>query len=182
MKLKIRYENEYQEVELDMEDMDKMCICLSIEATDLTDEEKEQRIQEVFEKDYNKPEYNIYHKETRHIDPTPKRRRMDGRKGYIQGDPYDDSFNIMDYLVTTEDVDAHEEIDMEAEHKKTCSWVRQVLGKKTNWADAFIAIRIDGMSVNDYAKSIGVKDASIVSKWLTRAKKKLQEEYMKRQK
>lgn len=49
--------------------------------------------------------------------------------------------------------------------------------KKRKWAEAFIAIRIDGVSVNDYAAAIGVKDASTVSKWLSRAEKKLKENY-----
>ncbi|MEI3219696.1 MAG: hypothetical protein V8S08_08920 [Lachnoclostridium sp.] len=50
--------------------------------------------------------------------------------------------------------------------------MRKVLANKPNWADAFIAVRIDGTSVNDHAAAIGVKDASIVSKWLARADKK----------
>ena len=53
--------------------------------------------------------------------------------------------------------------------------------KKPKWADAFIAVRMDGMSVNDYAASIGLSDASVVSKWLTRAAKKLKENWDKRQ-
>jgi len=56
------------------------------------------RIQEEVDEQYNKPEYNIWHRETRHIDPTPKRKRMDGRKGYICGEEGDDSFDIMNYL------------------------------------------------------------------------------------
>lgn len=181
MKLKIRYENTYQEIELTTEDMDKMCISLSLETEELTDEEKAKVIQDSFEDDFNKPEYNIWHKATRHIDPTPKRKRMDGKRGYIQADKDDASFNIMDYLITTEDVHEHEETDYDEEHEKVCNWIRKALGKKKNWADAFISVRIDGMSVNDYAKSIGVKDPSNISKYLKRATKKLKEEYQKRQ-
>ena len=83
MKLKIRYENGYQEVDLDIEATKQMWVSLSLEGEELSQEEKESRIQEAFEEQYNKPEYNNWHKETRHIDPTPKRKRMDGRKGYI---------------------------------------------------------------------------------------------------
>jgi len=35
----------------------------------------------------------------------------------------------------------------------------------------------DGVSVNDHAADIGVSDASIVSKWLARAEKRLAEAY-----
>jgi len=65
----------------------------------------------------------------------------------------------------------------DADYEDICQWVRSVCGKKQNWADAFIAVRMDGKSVNDYAAEIGVKDASVVSKWLGRVQKKLQEEY-----
>ena len=43
-----------------------------------------------------------------------------------------------------------DEIDRETKesYKEICQWVRDVCGKKTNWADAFIAVRLDGMSVN----------------------------------
>ena len=73
------------------------------------------------------------------------------------------------------------ERDRREGHEDVCEWVRKVLAKKTNWADAFIAVRIEGTSVNDHATGIGVKDASIVSKWLSRAEKKLKENYQNRQ-
>lgn len=55
------------------------------------------------------------------------------------------------------------------EREAVCQWVRKTLAKKPNWADAFIAVRIDGTSMNDYAAAIDLKDASIVSKWLARS-------------
>ena len=67
------------------------------------------------------------------------------------------------------------------EREAVCQWVRKALAKKPNWADAFIAVRIDGVSVNDHAAAIGVKDASIISKWLGRAEKKLKENFENRQ-
>lgn len=48
----------------------------------------------MFDEQFNKPEYNIWHRETRHIDPTPKRRRMDGRAGYIQASEDDPGFDM----------------------------------------------------------------------------------------
>ena len=68
-----------------------------------------------------------------------------------------------------------EELEREErdEYEDVCGWIRQALVKKPDWAEAFLAVRMDGVSVNDYAASIGVSDSSIVSKWLTRAAKKL---------
>lgn len=84
MKLKIRYEQEFQTIELDTEATKQLWVSLSLEDEEgLSEEEREQRIQDAFDEQFNKPEYNIWHRETHHIDPTPKRRRMDGRAGYI---------------------------------------------------------------------------------------------------
>ena len=76
-----------------------------------------------------------------------------------------------------------DEIEQERKenYEAICQWVREVLVKKLKWAAAFIAVRIDGVSVNDQAADIGVSDASIVSKWLARAEKKLKENYPNRQ-
>jgi hypothetical protein len=73
------------------------------------------------------------------------------------------------------------ERDRRESYEAICQWVRKVLAKKPKWADAFIAVRMDGVSVNDHAADIGVSDASIVSKWLARAEKKLKENYPNRQ-
>ena len=173
MKIRIRYENEMRPIELDVEEVKGKWLSIDLE-DDLPEDELQRRVQEAVDRQYNRPEYNVWHRETRHIDATPKRKRMDGRKGYIQSDPDDSAFDIMDYLLTTSDEETH---DRNFEYQEVCAWIRKVLTKKPKWAEAFIAVRLDGMSVNDYAASIGVKDASVVSKWLARAAKKLKEKY-----
>lgn len=178
MKLKIRYEQEYQTIELDTEATEQLWVSLSLdEGEGLSDEEREQRIQDAFNEEYNKPEYNCWHRETRHIDPTPKRRRMDGRAGYIQGDPDDAAFDIMDYLMTTSDIELH---DHNFEYKEVCAWVCKVLVKKPEWADTFIAVRMDGEPIREYAARIGAEENNITQK-LKRAEKKLRENYKDRQ-
>ena len=177
MELKIRYENEMQTIELDSAATDQLWVSLSLEGEGLSQEEREKRIQEEWDKQYNRPEYNVWHRETRHIDPTPKRKRMDGRRGYIQGDPDDAAFDIMDYLLTTNDIEMH---DHNFEYQDVCTWVRKVLAKKPEWADAFIAIRLDGESVREYAARIGA-DENNISQKLKRAEKKLRESYKDRQ-
>ena len=135
MKLKIRYEQEFQTIELDTEATKQLWVSLSLEDEEgLSNEEREQRIQDAFDEQFNKPEYNIWHRETRHIDPTPKRKRMDGRAGYIQANEDDPGFDIMDYLLTTDDIELH---DKNFDYERVCSWVRKVLVKKPEWADAF---------------------------------------------
>ena len=177
MKLKIRYENEMQILELDSVATEQLWVSLSLEGEGLSQEEREQRIQDAFDEQYNRPEYNIWHREIRHIDPTPKRKRMDGRRGYIQGDPDDAAFDIMDYLLTTTDAEMHEN---NFEYQEVCAWVREVLIKKPEWAEAFIAVRLDGESVREYATRIGADENNITQK-LKRAAQKLKENYKDRQ-
>ncbi len=51
-----------------------------------------------------------------------------------------------------------------------CDWVRKVLVKKPEWADAFIAVRMDGESIREYAARIGADENNITQK-LKRAEK-----------
>lgn len=178
MKLRIRYENELQTLHLNAEDTEKLWISLSLEGEGLSAEERETKIQEAFDEQYNHPEYNNWHKFNRH---TGKSKAKPGK------DETEDDFNDGEPLLKEVFDDTPFWADelkrkKEAEYEDVCQWVRATLGKKKNWADAFIAVRLDEMSVNDYAASIGVSDASIVSKYLARAEKKLKEFYSKRQK
>lgn len=125
----------------------------------------------------NKREYNGWHRETRHIDPNPKMKKLNGKRGYIQGEPDDESFNIMDYLCTTSNEETRSR-DYECE--AICDWIRNTLSKKPEWADAFIAVRINSISIREYASSVGADENNITQK-LKRATKKLQQEYKNRQ-
>ena len=179
MKIKIRYDNSYQTVEVSEADKDKLQAILSLEGEGLAPEEREKKIQQAFEELFNRPEYNNWHKFNRHRGES----RAKPSKDETDGDIVDTSEPLLDEVLdarifwqdelTRQEQDNYEEI---------CQWVRRTLGKKQNWADAFIAVKLDGMSVNDYAKKVGVSDASIISKYLARAKKKLEENYAERQK
>lgn len=151
MKLKIRYENEFQTIELDAKATEQMWVTLSIESdSDVTQEEKEQLIQEEWDKQYNRPEYNVYHRETRHIDPTPKRKKMNGRAGFICAEEDDKSFDIMDYLNTYDPTDDYGD---QFEYEYCCKQIRAAV--KPKQADMLIAIILDGMTVAEYAEKIG---------------------------
>jgi len=133
-------------------------------------------VQEVFDL-INKREYNGWRRETRHIDATPKMKKMNGKAGYIQAEPDDKSFNIMDYLCTSSDEDTR---SRDYENEEITGWIREVLVKKPEWADAFIAVRINGISIREYARTIGADENNITQK-LKRATIKLQKEYKNRQ-
>ena len=177
MKLKIRYENEYQTVELDDAAAEQLWVCLSLEDGDIPQEEKERLLQDAFDREFNRPDYNSWHKFERH-------------RGYSTAQPgkdeeeedMDTSEPLMEE-VADDRIFCRDEIerDKREEQEAVFQWVRKMLEKKPKWAAAFIAVRLNGVSVNDYAASIGVKDPSIVSKWLSRAEKKLRENYKKRQ-
>lgn len=164
-----------------------MWVSLSLEGEELSQEEKENRIQEAFEEQYNKTEYNIWHRETRHIDPTPKRRKMNGKAGYITGEEGDDSFNIMDYLAVT--YPEYGEDDEENETAKKYESVLEVIRAKVkpDFVDAFIAIaskrttpkqiasrmvNAEGLTDADYEKLV-TSEANKISKKYNRTLEKI---------
>lgn len=57
MKLRIRYENTYQNIELSPADTQDLWVCLSLEGDDLSEKEREARIQEAWEIRFNRPDY-----------------------------------------------------------------------------------------------------------------------------
>ena len=171
MRLSIRYENQFQSIELNEEETQEMWVSLSLEGENL---EKEKLIQKTFDEKFNKPEYNIWHRETRHL-TTPKERFND------DGDEYDTSEPLMKE-VADDRIFRKDEIERayQDDYEGVCKWIRTALGKKQDWADMFIAVRIDCMSIREYASFIGADENNITQK-LKRATKKLQEEYENRQ-
>ena len=171
MRLSIRYENQFQSIELNEEETQEMWVSLSLEGENL---EKEKLIQKTFDEKFNKPEYNIWHRETRHL-TTPKERFND------DGDEYDTSEPLMKE-VADDRIFRKDEIERayQDDYEGVCKWIRTALGKKQDWADMFIAVRIDGMSIREYASSIGANENNITQK-LKRATKKLEQEYKNRQ-
>ncbi len=178
MKIKFRYDNEMQIIEIETDEAAQW-VNLTFEDIDSTEEEKERMIQQKVEEEWNRPEYNSWHKFDRHR----------GRSKACPGsgdtddcfDPYD-SEPLMEE-VRDDRVFRKYEIDYEKKqsYEEICKWIRSVLSKKPNWAEAFIAVRMNDVPVNEYAASLGLKDASIVSKWLSRATKKLRENFNSRQ-
>lgn len=162
MKLKIRYENEFQTIELDAKAIEEMWVSLSIEADeDMTQEEKENIIQEAFEERFNKPEYNNWHKFNRHRGNLKKQFRQDDEEG-------DES----DGIDTVADNSQEEERNSQYEYEDLCLRIRKAL--KSEYADVIIAVCLDDMTPEEYAQRNGLK-RDAVYKRLQRAKKKMRE-------
>ena len=125
-------------------------------------------LQEMFEL-MNSKEYNHWRRYHRHLG-NPK-------TPYRKDDQAKDETDVMDTIT-----DNSQEIERsnQDEYENVCKWIRKVLGKKEDWADMFIAVRIDGMSIREYASSIGADENNITQK-LKRATKKLEQEYKNRQ-
>lgn len=171
MKLKIRYENEFQTIELDAKTTDEMWVSLSIEADeDLTQEEKERFIQDAWDEQYNKPEYNSWHKFDRH-------RGFSKARPNDETDEIDTSEPLMDE-VRDSSIFYKEEIDRanQWEYEALCQKIREVL--KPSAADMVIAIVLDGLTVGEYATSLG-EDANNVSHRYRRAINKLKKVFSK---
>ena len=67
MILRIRYENEVRSIELDAEATEGLWVSLDLETDEeITQPEREKRIQDAFDEQFNRPEYNNYHKFYRH--------------------------------------------------------------------------------------------------------------------
>ena len=172
MKIVLRYEEIKQTIEIDDKDLDDFCISLSVDS-DSDTINKEKLIQEAIDEEFNNPEYNNFHKETRHIGLSKLALRNKDDNEW-QDEPI--MSEVVDSSLFTKYQDIYER---EEEYKELYNKLHTILGTKNNWIEAIMAVRVDGMSVNDYAASIGLKDASIVSKWLTRAERKLRAYYGK---
>lgn len=159
MKLKIRYENKYQTLEVNNEEM---WVSLSLECDEnLTQEEKETMIQEIFEEQFNKPEYNNWHKFNRHRGNLKKQFRKD-----------DEDTDESDGLDAVGDYSQDEERNSQYEYEDLCLRIRKAL--KSEYADVIIAVYIDDMTPEEYAQRNGLK-RDTVYKRLQRAKKKMRE-------
>jgi hypothetical protein len=174
MRLSIRYENKLQTIELNEKETEEMWISLSLEGDELPKKDKERLIQDAFNEEFNKPEYNNWHKFDRH-------RGNSKASPNDEGEEYDTSEPLMKEVADVR-VFQKDQInrDYQYEYEDVCKWIRKVLGKKEDWADMFIAVRIDGMSIREYASSIGADENNITQK-LKRATKKLEQEYKNRQ-
>lgn len=174
MKLKIRYDETVQTLDLDEKATEQLWVSLSLKDEELSDSEKEQKIQEAFDVQYNRPEYNNWHKFDRHRGNSKAQSANDNDE-----EDTDTSEPLMsevadDRIFRKDEIDRDERESYEA----ICGYVRKVLAKKPEWADAFIAVRMDEETIRKYAARISADENNITQK-LKRAEKKLATAYKK---
>lgn len=172
--MRVRYEDEVREVYLDADDRKKLWTVLSLGDDDgLSDDEKESMLQEEFDKRFNKPEYNNWHKWNRHTAQLPEDPEGSDEEGYFEK-------TLIGKVADDRPFYASEtERDQMLEYEDDCALVRRALAKRPAWADAYIAVRMQGVPVKEYAARVGRK-ASAISRLLKSAEKKIREAWEKR--
>lgn len=172
MKIKIRYENEYQTLEVENMELERW-LNISI-SEDESQEDYEKRIQDVIEERFNRPDYNSWHKHDRHTGNA----YMKSKDGTVEVNTEEAiMYSAIDQSIITRDIDELvERIDHEWQYEHYCSYLREIL--KPDAADMVIAIVLDGMTVGEYAASIG-EDANNDSHRYRRAINKLKKVFSK---
>lgn len=173
MELKVRYENNYRKIEVELSDMEGWLV--SINALDISlvakqsVEDREEAVQTAVEGIINKTDYNNWHTFNRHrgILPKPGRKEDQDKDGF-------DGTQYLEGIAYARSQKAREN------YNATCAAVRKALGKKEEWADAVIAVYLDGYTIRDYAAQKEENENNITQK-LKRARKKLAKIFGNRQ-
>ena len=172
MIIKMRFDNKYQEIEVDAMDAG-MWMNITIDECE-SQENFEKRIQEKIEKMFNKGEYNNWHKHNRHTGNA----KMRNKEGVVEVNT-DEAImaRAIDQSIFTRDIDELiERIDHECQYEYYRDYLRSIL--KPSQADMIIAIVLDGMTVGEYAASIG-EDSNNVSHRYRRVINKLKNVFTK---
>ncbi len=149
MKIKIRYEKEFTTFELNLSDIKGW---LNIDLLpDESEEEFEERVQEEIDTQYNRPEYNVMHKQERHKGFAVSTKDENGEE---TGDFEPSMSEVVDPSIFLKD-----EIDRESKenYEAVKEFVYSVL--KPDVADLFMSVRIDWVSINEKAESMLSRDA-----------------------
>ncbi len=156
MKISIIYDNIRQILEVET---DELIGWLNIDVEpNLSDEVLQKIVQEKIDKEFNRPEYNNWHKFDRHRG-MPKRAY---RRDYEAEDETDIMDSFGDYTQETERNNRYE-------YDALCQLIHNSL--KPSYADVLIAICLDSKTPEEYAIENGEK-RDAVYKRLQRAKKK----------
>ena len=169
MKIKIRYENEYQTLEVENVELERW-LNISISENE-SQEDYEQRIQDVIEERFNRPDYNSWHKHDRHTGNA----YMKSKDGTVEVNTEEAIMcRAADKSAFNSSIDG---VHNQLEYEECCETLRSLL--KPAVADMVIAIALDGYTVGEYAASIG-DDSNNVSHRYRRAIRKLKKFFQKR--
>ena len=168
MKIKMRYEDEYQTLEVETKEIKKW-LNNSISEVE-SEEDYDKRIQEEIEVRYNRPDYNSWHKHDRHTGNA----YMKSKDGTVEVNTEEAiMYRAADKSAFNSSIDG---VHNQLEYEECCETLRSLL--KPAVADMVIAIVLDGYTVGEYAASIG-EDANNVSHRYRRAIKKLKKVFSK---
>ena len=184
MKIKIRYEKEFTTFELNLSDI-KGWLNIDLQP-DESEEEFAKRAQEKVDKEYNRPEYNVMHKQERHKGFVVSTKDEDGEE---TGDFEPSMSEVVDpFIFLKDEIERNKKDSYEAVKE----FVYSVL--KPDVADLFMAVRIDGTPINEKAESMLSPDAfetvdeyyktvsrlaNSITQKLKRANKKLEKSFSK---
>lgn len=149
MKIKIRYEKEFTTFELNLSEIKGW---LNIDLLpDESEEEFEKRAQEEVDKEYNRPEYNVMHKQERHKGFPISTKDEDGEK---TGDFEPSMSEVVDPSIFLKD-------EINRNRQETYEAVKEFVYSvlKPDVADLFMSVRIGGMLINEKAESMLSRDA-----------------------
>jgi hypothetical protein len=168
MKIKMRYEDAYQTLEVETKKIEKW---LNISITEEeSQEDYEKRIQDVIEERFNRPDYNSWHKHDRHTGNA----YMKSKDGTVEVNTEEAiMFRAADTSAFYSSING---VHNQIEYEEYCEILRSLL--KPEIADMVIAIALDDMSVGEYAELIG-DDSNNVSHRYRRAIKKLKKVFSK---
>ena len=161
MKIKFRYENGYQILEVEQMELEKWLNIHILEEESQEDYEK--RIQEEIEERFNRPDYNNWHKYNRHIGFA----KMKNKEGVVEVNTEEAIMDkAVDKSVFTRDIDKLvEKIDYEWQYEHYCHYLRSIL--KPDAAEMVIAIVLDGLTVGEYAERIADKPNNVSHRYRT---------------
>ena len=178
MKVVIRYETERVTFNLSDEEARQMGCCVNIDLESIPENERQSKLQEACDEQFNRPDYNNWHKFWRHQGDS-KAQPDD------EGEEIESSEPLMSE-VADDRIFRKDEIerDRKESYDAICQWIRKIL--KPDVAEAFIATKIDGVTIRDYVTETAKPGDNIeklennLSKKLTRAAEKLAVAYPER--
>ena len=136
MKLKLRYENTFQEIEIELCEMEGW-LNISVNSDEPIDD-REKRVQEAVDVLLNRPDYNNWHTMARHRGIPPKPSRKD-----------DQDADDTDGLDCLEDTGYARWLEEKEGYDAVCCDVKKALAKKPKWADAVIAVYVNFCEPSD---------------------------------
>lgn len=132
MKLKVRYDESVQTIDLDEKATEELWVSLSLDGEGFSPVEKEQMIQKAFDVQYNRSDYNSWHKFDRHRSKS-KAKPGDGNDDMDTSEPLMNE--VADDRIFRRDEIAREEREG---YKAVCQLIREACGRKTDCIDFFL--------------------------------------------